>query len=172
MRLSVARLTFLAVVAGCAGCTTAQPAVSPHTRSPAPLVSVRVVLPSRTMTAGSHMFGRVVVDNTTKRAVHVGGCGLPFMVALSSSTYHPTVIWLSCAHIFTIPAGISGYRVEILADYLACSLRGVPSCLPGKHNVPPQSPPLPPGRYQAKLFFQGKQFAPAPPAIPVRVTPK
>jgi hypothetical protein len=117
------------------------------------------------------MSGRVVVDNTTKRAIHVGACGLPFTVALSSSTYHPTVVWLSCAHIFTIPAGSSSYRVEILASYLACSLRGVPSCLPGKHSALRQSPPLPAGRYQAKLFFQGKQFAPAPPPIQVRVTP-
>src|SRR5215472_8648301 len=169
MRLGVPWLASLAVVAGCAGCSTAQAAVSPHTRSPAAPVYIRVVLPSRTMTAGSRMSGRVVLDNRTKRAIHVGACSLPFMVALSSSTYHPSVVWLSCAHVFTIPAGRSSYRVDILASYLACSLRGVPSCLPGKHNAPPQSPPLPAGRYQAKLFFQGKQFAPAPPAIPVRV---
>lgn len=168
MRFSVASLAFLAAVAGCAGGTTAQSAVRPHATSAAAPVSVRVVLPSRTMTAGSRMSGRVVVDNRTGHAIHVGACGLPFMVALSSHTYHPTVAWLACAHIFTIPAGSSSYRVEILASYLACGLRGGPSCLPGKHKIPP----LPAGRYQAKLFFQGKQFGPAPPAIPLRVTPK
>jgi hypothetical protein len=168
MRLRVAWLASLAVVAGCTSSTTAQSTVRLHATSPAAPLSVRVVLPSRTMAAGSHMSGRVVVNNRTGRAIHVGACGLPFMVALSSRTYHPTVAWLACAHIFRIPAGSSSYRVEILASYLACGLRGAPSCLPGKQKIPP----LPAGRYQAKLFFQGKEFGPAPPSIPLRVTPK
>jgi hypothetical protein len=58
--------------------------------------------------------------------------------------------------------------VEILASYLACSVGhasgGLKACLPGR-----KAPPLPPGNYYARLFFQVSQFAPAPPPVPVEV---
>ncbi len=100
---------FLAVVAGCAGCGAAQ--------SAAP-VSIRVVLPSPTMAAGSQMAGRVVVDNDTGRVIHAHGCGALFAVALASSTYHPVITMGACSQAFTIPAGKSSYPVRVLASYL------------------------------------------------------
>lgn len=165
---SVALLALVAAVAGCAS-HGAAPAADPHTTASAAPVSVRVVLPSRTMTAGSQMSGRVVVDNTTGHAIHTGGCGSVFQVALTSRTYHPKVAWTTCLQLFTIPAGNSSYPVTVRATYLACSEGhpggGLKACLPGM-----KPPPLPPGTYHAKLFVQGKLFAPAPPAIPVHVT--
>ena len=60
--------------------------------------------------------------------------------------------------------------MEALASYLACRVGhgsgGLKACLPGM-----QAPPLPPGNHYAKIFFQVKQFAPAPSLIPVKVIP-
>jgi hypothetical protein len=56
-------------------------------------MSAMVVLPSQTMTAGSSMPGRVVVENNTGRAIHVLGCGTLFQVALVSSTHRPAIAW-------------------------------------------------------------------------------
>ena len=153
----------------------AQPAPSPHTaalpatprRSSAPL-SARLVLPSPTMTAGSSMSGRVVVENNTGRALHVPGCGGVFQIVLVSSTYHPAVAWPLCAQVFTIPIGESSYPVTIVASYSQCSAGrphgAVRACLPDR-----RPPPLPPGEYHAKLF-QLDNLVPVPPAMTVRVT--
>lgn len=170
VRSGVLLLAFIAAVAGCAnGHSAPRPAASPHTTASAAPVSVRVVLPSRTMTAGSQMTGRVVVDNNTGHAIHEHGCLSLFQVALTSSTYHPKVAWAACLQLLTIPAGTSSYPVKIVATYFACgqgnSRDGLKACLPDQ-----KLPPLPPGHYNAKLFIQVKHLAPAPPAIPVRVT--
>jgi hypothetical protein len=53
------------------------------------------------------MSGRVVVENNTGRAIRVPGCGTLFQVALGSNKYQPTVAWLSCLQMFTIPIGES-----------------------------------------------------------------
>lgn len=42
------------------------------------------------------MRGRVIVENNTGHAIHVGGCGTLFQVALASKTYRPAVAWLGC----------------------------------------------------------------------------
>jgi hypothetical protein len=121
------------------------------------------------VTAGSQLTGHVVVDNNTGHAIRRAGCGVIFAVELASRSYNPVVASLSCLQFFTIPAGTSSYRVQVLASYLACSVGhsggGLQACLPGG-----KPPPLPPGRYRARLFFQVRQFAPAPSAIPVTVT--
>lgn len=168
MRWSVVLLAFLAAVTGCGSHAAGQPAVSPHTTGAPAAVSIQVILPSRTMTAGSQMSGRVVVDNRAGHAIHEHGCGSLFTVTLASSTYHPYLIMPTCSQIFTVPVGKSSYPVTIQASYLACNAGGAPACLPGKQRIPP----LPPGDYQARLFFQVHQFALAPPAIPMRVTPR
>ena len=156
---SLALLAIAAAVAGCASGATTQPA--------APM-SARVVLPSRTMLAGSQMSGHVVVDNNTGHAIHTHGCGSPFAVALATSIYHPQVITGACSGATTIPAGRFSYPVKVLASYLACSIGhpdgDLPPCLPGR-----KLPPLPAGTYQATLF-QDSHVVPAPPTIPVRVT--
>lgn len=170
MRSGIALLAFLAAVTGCASGTVTQPTGNPHTTLPAAAISVQVMLPSRTMPAGSHMSGRVLVDNRTGHAIHLHGCRSLFEVALVSSTYHPDVTTATCTQVFTIPVGKSSYAETVLATYLACNAGGprggLPACLPGKQKLPP----LPPGNYHATLFFHVRQFASAPPAIPVPVT--
>jgi hypothetical protein len=170
MRRSIALLLCLAAAAGCTSHSPAPPAAKPRNTAPPAPVSVQVLLPSRTVKAGSQLTGHVVIDNTTGHAIRTAGCGALFTVALASKSYHPVVASLSCLQFFTIPAGTSSYRVHVLASYLACSVGhsggGLPVCLPGR-----KAPPLPPGSYRAKLFFEVRQFAPAPPAIPVKVIP-
>jgi hypothetical protein len=144
---------------------TAGPAASHPSSRP---LSVRVVLPARTLPGGSRMTARVVVRNLTGHALHLKGCLSLFQVALASRTYHPVLAWPLCLQRLTIPAGRSSYRVQILATYLQCTQgppqNGAPSCLPGG-----RMPPLPPGVYRTQLF-QYLPLAPAPPPIPVRVT--
>jgi hypothetical protein len=168
MRQRVVVLAFLAAVTGCAGQPAAQPAAKPHPTGPAAPVSIQVLLPSRTVMAGSKLVGHVVVDNNTGHALRTPGCNALFAVALASSSYRPIVASPTCVELLTIPAGRSSYRVEVLASYLACSVGhpsgGLKACLPGM-----KAPPLPPGYYHAVLFFEVRHFAPAPPAIPVLV---
>lgn len=172
-----------AAVAGCSGGGSLPPA---HSRSaaappaflgtaapaaPHPLsrpLSVRVVLPVRTLPGGSRITGRVLVRNHTGHALHLIGCGGFFQVALASRTYHPQVAWPACAQRLTIPAGRSSYRVRIGATYNECTQGppqdGMKSCLPGG-----RMPPLPPGVYHTE-FFQSRPLAAAPAPVTVRVT--
>jgi hypothetical protein len=170
MRWIVVLLTCLVAAAGCASHSSAPPAAKPGTTAKVAPVSIQLVLPSRTVTAGSRLTAHVVVDNNTGHTIRTPGCGVLFTVALTSSSYHPVMGSLSCLQFLTIPAGTSRYRVQVLASYLACSVGhpggGLKPCLPGR-----KPPPLPPGRYHAKLFFLVRRFAPAPTAIPVTVTP-
>jgi hypothetical protein len=168
MRSGVVLLAFAALAAGCASGSATPPVANLRTTIHTTSVSVQVMLPSWTMTAGSQMSGHVLVDNRTGRAIHEYGCHSLFEVALASGTYHPDVTTATCSQIFTIPDGKSSYPVKVLATYLACNVGGAPACLSGKQRLPP----LPAGDYHATFFFQVRQFAPAPPAIPVRVTPK
>jgi hypothetical protein len=143
---------------------------SPHVTSggSSAHVSARVILPSRTMAAGSFLAGRVVVQNNSGRAIRVPGCGTIFQVALVSSTYHPTVGWTQCLHTVTIPTGESSYPTPVPAIYRFCSEEpqgSAPTCMFGGHP-----PPLPPGDYRAVLFQEG-HLIPFPPAVTVRVTP-
>jgi hypothetical protein len=168
-------LVLAAAVAGCSGGGSLPPAHSRSAAAPPPFsrpssrpLSVRLVLPARTLPGGSHMTGRVLVRNRTGHALHLTGCGGFFAVALASRTYHPEVAWPLCAQRLTIPAGRSSYRVRIGAAYSECTQGppqdGVLSCLPGG-----RMPPLPPGVYHTQ-FFQYRPLAAAPAAITVRVT--
>jgi hypothetical protein len=166
-----------ALVAACAGGSPAgQPATSPRAasatpagprHSPAPL-SARVILPSRTVTAGSSLSGRVVVENNTGHPVRAWGCLTLFQVILFSDSYRPSPAWAACLQSFTIPVGESSYPVTVDASYLQClehgTHGGVKGCLPDG-----RTPPLPPGTYRAR-FVQSRQLFPEPPAITVRVT--
>lgn len=177
-------LALAAAVAGCSGggslppahsrSAAASPSASRGTAAPAaphpssrPL-SVRLVLPARTLPGGSRIIGRVLVRNRTGHALHVTGCLELFQVALASRTYHPAVAWPLCLQRLTIPAGRSSYRVQIEATYRQCTQGppqdGMLSCLPGG-----RMPPLPPGVYHTK-FFQARSLAAPPAPITVRVT--
>jgi hypothetical protein len=161
MKLFVILLASLA-----AGCSTAGH-VAPQQSGSAHALSARVVLPSRSMTAGSSINGRVVVRNDTGRAIHTWGCGSLFQVALTSSKYQPDVVWPLCLQRFTIPVGVSSYRVTVRASYLQCSESQSPgtigACLSGGGM-----PPLPAGKYRAMLF-QSRHLVETPLGVPVRV---
>jgi hypothetical protein len=156
MKLFIILLTILA-----AGCSSAGH-VPQHSGSPHAL-SARIILPSRTMTAGSSIKGRVVVSNNTGRAIHTSGCLGLFQVALANNRYHPDPTWLACLQSFTIPVGLSSYRITVAATYLHCGDRQSPACLPDGGM-----PPLPAGKYRAMLF-QAAHLVQASPGVPVRV---
>src|SRR5215470_5675216 len=87
---------------------TASPrAPSPTTtrHSPAAPLSARVLLPARTIVAGSSISGLVVVQNNTGHPVRAFACGTPFEIALISHSYRPSVAWNTCLQIITIPVG-------------------------------------------------------------------
>jgi hypothetical protein len=163
------------LLAGCSSgshvATTANPhtALTPAHGHPAVPMTARLVLPSRTMTAGSSMSGQALVDNTTGHAIHVSGCVNLFQVLLTSNTYRPAVGWLDCLQRFTIPVGESRYAVTVQASYSECSQgreqHGLKPCRPDG-----RMPPLPLGIYHAKLF-QVHNLVRVPPALTVRVTP-
>jgi hypothetical protein len=114
-------LVLAAAVAGCSGGGSLPPAHSRSAAAPPPFsrpssrpLSVRLVLPARTLPGGSHMTGRVLVRNRTGHALHLTGCVGFFQVALASRTYHPEAAWLACAQRLTIPAGV--YHTQFFQD--------------------------------------------------------
>src|SRR6266567_4659725 len=146
------------VAAGCSSSSATLP--GPGAVRAAGPISARVVLPARTMTAGSSMSGHVVVENDTGRAIRASGCLTLFQVALAGSGYHPAIAWPACLQSFTIPAGQSSYPVTVAASYGQCS-QGRPgdsvrACLPAG-----RPPALPPGIYRAVLF-QVRRLIPVP----------
>jgi hypothetical protein len=157
-------VTLLAILAS--GCSSAGKATPQHSGS-AQALSARIAVPLRSMTAGSSIKGRLVVTNNTGAAIHAWGCGTLFQVALTSRTYHPDVAWPTCLQRLTIPAGVTSYRVTVSATYLSCSESQSPgttrACPPGGGM-----PPLPAGKYRAKLF-QSRHLVQAPPGVLVRV---
>jgi len=163
------------LLAGCSSSSHIASTTHPHTaRTPAHRhlsapMTARILLPSRTMTAASSMSGYVVVENNTGHVIRVSGCMKLFQVLLTSSTYRPSVGWLTCLRWFTIPAGESRYPVTVSASYSQCTQgrpqHGLMACRPVG-----RMPPLPPGTYYAKLF-QVRNLVRIPPALTVRVTP-
>lgn len=128
-------------------------------------VTARIELPSTTMTAGSTMSGRVVVENNTGHEIPAGGCGSLFAVMLGNDAIHPDPIWPTCAQPLPIPVGETSYPVTVVATYNACDAAGdggLQRCLP-TGGVPP----LPPGDYQAR-FFQSSPVV--TPALPIDIT--
>jgi hypothetical protein len=151
------------LAAVCAGCAqqapaaprghAARPAASraAAVAVPAAPVSLRLVLPARTITAGSSMTGHVIVQNNTGHAISVWGCGTLFQVALVSATYQPSVGWTTCAQKFIIKTGESSYGATLRAAYGSCSpggaQGGLPACLPAN-----RMPPVAAGKYQVELY--------------------
>jgi hypothetical protein len=161
MRVSVVLLAL--AVAGCASGHAAAPRYS------SALVSVQVVVPSRTMEAGSSMLAHIVVDNRTGHAIHANGCGQLFELALGSDSYPAQAGWPACLQPLTIAAGKTSYPWTIRATYDSCGGTGIqpqPACLPGGG-----APPLPAGQYRV-VFFQISDLVSEPAPIPVQVTPR
>jgi hypothetical protein len=134
-----------------------------------PTLSARVILPSKRLAAGATMQATVRVQNDTGNALSVGVCQGPFQVALSNDKIKPALGWPTCGMTFTIPVGRSTYRVIVQGSYVSCELTpgegtpNSPACVDGR------PPPLPPGKYQAKLY-QSPQILRAPSPITVTVT--
>jgi hypothetical protein len=173
MRALVVKLALLGLlVTGCAGGLRhgaaggdAAPTGDPAQSQAA--ISARLVLHSRTLTAGSSVSGHVVIENNTGHVIRTGGCYQLFQVLLVSRSYHPEPAWLQCLQFFTIPTGRSSYRVTVAASFNQCgesrSAGGLKACLPGGGM-----PPLPAGTYRAVLF-QVRHLVPAPRATSIRV---
>ena len=137
-----------------------QPVASAHPKAP---LWARIVLPSKTIPAGSMIPARVIVVNNTGRALNGENCGSPIQVALANDKIVPSVTWLHCLQWFTIPAGESSWPVTVAARYSACG-GGLVPC------VDRHPPALPPGDYRAMLF-QSPRIVPRPLPIHVRIVP-
>lgn len=166
------------VLAACSGGShrsSSQPTTKPRTthpvaRRPQAPVSAQVVLPSRTIVAGSSMSGTVIIENNSGHPLNATGCGRLFQVALGNDKIRPSVQWLKCLQAFTIPVSESSYPVTVDASYLSCNSDGPQADLRAC-RANGQPPPLPPGDYRAMLFETGT-LVPAPPPTSVRVTPE
>jgi hypothetical protein len=168
-------LALLALAVGCSDngrptADTASPAESATIS--APDVFAQIELAPNEVTAGTTIHGQVVVTNNTGAAISATGCQSLFQVALSSPTYTPQILWLSCAQTMSIPVGTSSYPVTIETRLLGC-VHG-----PETHNssefplcVNGQAPPLPAGDYEARLY-QSPQVVPDPDPVHVRVLPQ
>ena len=170
--MSVVALALAAVLGGApaAGGVPEQLLPSPTrpvvTAGPIRGLSARVELPARRLVAGSEMAATVIVTNTTGGDVTVGGCLHLFYVALGNANVDPRELlaWPACLQAITIPAGTSQYPVSLAARYVACfGASRSPICVDG------QPPPLPPGRYKARLY-QNPYVVRTPKPIVVRVT--
>jgi hypothetical protein len=134
-----------------------------------PTISARVILPSKRLAAGATMKATVRVQNDTGNALRVATCRGPFQVALSNDKIEPHLGWPTCGMPFTIPVGTSTYHVVVAGSYVSCELApgdatpNSPGCVDGR------PPPLPPGKYQAKLY-QDPHIVRAPSSITVTVT--
>jgi hypothetical protein len=136
-------------------------------RQAAATVTARLLLPARTMRAGSEMGGRIVVDNNTGHVIGVSGCLSIFKVLLVSARYRQEAAWLQCLQGFRIPVGESSWPVHVDASYLTCTegkpMPGEVACLSSS-----AAPPLPPGDYKALVSQSSRLFSdPAPITIHV-----
>jgi hypothetical protein len=169
MRRTLFALSVMALAtAGCASRDAASPSPERSTGvgQREARLSARIVLPSTRVAAGAMLPGRVVVENSSGRPLHVSGCGSPFAVVLRNDEIRPVVAWPTCLEQITIPAGTSSWPVTVAATYSGCGR--------GNKRVPPCEdglvPPLPVGKYQAVLF-QSPHVVPKPASIEIRVVP-
>jgi len=143
------------------------PSASAPPQTAATPVSARVELPVTTIKAGTTVNGEVVVVNDTGKPIETTGCGSVFQVGLRNDHIEAVPSWAACGQQITIPVGESRYPVTVTATYAACGGQASPPLPP---CAPRGMPPLPPGRYEAALY-QAHDLIPAPPTIPIDVTP-
>jgi heat shock protein HslJ len=133
------------------------------------VVTARIELPSTTMTAGSKMAGRIVIENNTGHVFEASGCGSLFTVMLGNDAIHADPAWRLCAQPLPIPVGESTYPVMVWAAYQACSVTPHATMPLGKPGGGPAS--LPPANYQPQFFQSSPVVTPAPP-IDITVEPQ
>lgn len=128
-----------------------------------PGVTTRLVVPHRTLKAGSTMHAMVIVTNSTDHPIKSVMCDRPFAVGLRNKHAFETPNFPLCAVEFTIPIGRSTYPVNIDGAYYGCTHSGPPDrSMPvcGKDGKPPK---MPRGKYQAFVFGQESVVSSAEP---------
>lgn len=151
--------------------------VRPAGNTPAPTstsvpggLSATLSLPETEIPAGGSFPAVITMDNTTGSPEVVDGCGGLFEIELEGNGYQAPQRGLTCLQRETIPPGKSRYTVTVSASYYSCTSNGsgasseAPACI-GNDELPP----LPPGLYQATVFFQSASHVALPKPIPVRV---
>jgi hypothetical protein len=123
--------------------------------------SARLVLRSTTERAGPPLLGTLVVTNHTGQPIVEFGCIVPFSVSLSNAQIHPEYPELLCLQRFILATGISRLAVSVPTSYGGCSLDPM---LPLRTCA---IPPLPAGKYHARLVWNGDAL---PKPKPVSVT--
>lgn len=153
----------IAVCCGCGGATVTTGPRQTGTPSVRGLTAT-LRLDSTAVRTGSLISGTITVENSTGHALHASGCGGIFQVLLTSTSYHPSPTWPACLGPITVPAGTSLYPITVEARYNLCGQGGgLPACVGG------ETPPLLPGKYEAKAFELGTAV-PLPAPVPVFLT--
>ena len=115
--------------------------------TPSGSIRTRLVLSSHKVISGGSIRARVIVINNTGKALHGADCFSPFLVGLSSKGIHDFAFANSCRQELVIPEGRSSWKSPVEASYGMCGHGGgIIECW--KHGG---MPPLPPGRYVAKV---------------------
>lgn len=133
-----------------------------------PGTSTRLVLPARTVHAGSTIHGTVVVTNSTGHPIEGVDCRSPFGVELESHRAVSNPPQALCATDFVIPVGRSTYPVDIITTFATCTHEGssndpaFPRC---EHGRPPN---LPNGTYRAYVTSADPVVSSAPP-VEIRI---
>jgi hypothetical protein len=134
-----------------------------------PGVTTRLVVPHRSLRAGSTMRATVVVTNTTGRPIKSVDCIAPFAVSLRNRNVGQEIAFALCATEFTFPVGRSTFPVTISASYDTCTNvagsgdASVPECI--REGVAPN---LPKGTYHAFVLGQENVVSSAAP-VEIRV---
>jgi hypothetical protein len=142
-----ATLVLLAPAVGAAHAASAQSkdGLQPASR----LLTDRVVLRSAHAVAGTPMIGTlVVVNHGAKRMEVTSGCGPGFYVTLvrpHGTTFSAYVQECSPRPFLTLSPGTNRFPVTVSTD----------DCPAGGDSSAPTCPPLPPGRYETKLYGFG-----------------
>jgi hypothetical protein len=135
-------------------------ATTPH--SP---ITLRLILPMRTLTSGKSIQARVVVTNSSARSVSMGTTcpGAEFEVGLTNKYVHFIYISdLGLCYGLRFHPGSTAVPVTIMASYQRCD---------GNSGVRCNASGLPPGRYETTVLTQGFPVGtkiPAPMSVVVR----
>jgi len=166
----MARRFFTAAIAVAALALPALPAAG----SSPPAATARLVLPTRTIAAGSTLQATLVIHNPpgAPPLAYSACAGVPIAVRLSNRRVsQASPFWPTCAGAAsTVPSGRSTFPVTIYGTYTSCTQGSPPN--PGEPECPavlPPFPSLPPGRYAARTFTLFSPSLSIPP-VQVRVT--
>jgi hypothetical protein len=128
-------------------------------------ITLRLILPVRTLTSGKSIQAGVVVTNSSARSVSMGTTcpGAEFEVGLTNKHVHFIYISdLGLCYGLRFHPGSTMVPVRIMASYQRCGGNSVVRC---------SASGLPPGRYEATVLTQGFPVGtkvPAPKSVVVR----